>query len=154
MGLKFRPKLLYGVGCNVVNYDSEVIGAETVYNRFGLNKQSDIKKKIYNTIKKETGYSYNEIAKFSKKNFLDTINESVLQKEAQTINITDIIPNVITAGTFDTLTIKGNGFTSDWLVAFREADSYTETYIDTGQSLYHSPKQQLMIVCTRSSFLC
>ncbi|MBK8471226.1 MAG: hypothetical protein IPL33_02890 [Sphingobacteriales bacterium] len=129
MGLKFRPKLLYGVGCNVVNYDSEVIGAETVYNRFGLNKQSDIKKKIYNTIKKETGYSYNEIAKFSKKNFLDTINESVLQKEAQTINITDIIPNVITAGTFDTLTIKGNGFTSDWLVAFREADSYTETYM-------------------------
>ncbi|MCC7222879.1 MAG: hypothetical protein IT273_04080 [Chitinophagales bacterium] len=46
---------------------------------------------------------------------------SAKSENSQAVTISSISTTTITAGTFDTLTITGSGFTSDWLVAFRES---------------------------------
>jgi len=84
--------------------------------------EKDIGKKVYRTVEQITTKKYIEIAPLPKKDFGSSYTADAKSKngEKQAIDIANISTITITAGTFDTLTITGSGFTSDWLVAFRE----------------------------------
>ena len=102
--LKFKPKVMMGVGCNVVNYNAKEIGPDSVYNPYGINSLKDIKKKVYDVAEKEVGRKYAEIAPMPKKDFGGDIGENAVAKteDAQAVSIASISPTTITAGTFDT----------------------------------------------------
>jgi hypothetical protein len=133
---KFKQKAgIEGIGCNIVYYNKLIYGvAEKAYSPYGIYTLKDIKKKVYDPAEQVTGHKYKEISTLPKKVFGG--GENAKSEDAQAVTINSISPTTITAGTFDTLTIRGSGFTPDWLVSFRDAESYNEDYIPIPESHY------------------
>ena len=98
--LKFRFKLMLGIGCNTVNYNAQRFGAgDYGYSPYNIYSLTDIKKKVYDVAEQETGYQYKEIAEMPKKDFGGGNIENVAKiDETQAIDITSISPTTITAG--------------------------------------------------------
>ncbi len=139
--LKFRYKDLADTGCNFVSYNATVTKGKIDYleSPYGISSLKDIRKKVYDVAEQVIGHEYTEIAPIPKKDFGGGIidkNMAAKLEEVQAISISSISPTTITAGTFDTLTIKGSGFTPDWLVAFRSTEEYDDNYIHIPENHY------------------
>ena len=133
---KFKYRVFSRIGCNVINYDKiDFDSNDKAHSPYGIDSIKDLKKKIYNVVEKITQQAYKEIAPLPKKDFGGgTINAK--SEESQAVNISSISPTTITAGTFDTLIIRGSGFTPEWLVQFRNPEEYDEKYITLSDNHY------------------
>ena len=102
------------VYCNFVNYNEGVFYAKypTPKSIYGFESYKDIRKVIYEPLEKMTGKAYREIKKWEKKSFFGIVPnaEKKAKSSLVTPTITGFHPDTITAGTFDTLTILGSGF--------------------------------------------
>ncbi len=130
---KFKYKVAPRIGCNVVNYNAtDNKGIENyLESPYGIYNEKDIEKKVYRTIEQITAKKYIEIASLPKKDFGGSYIANAKSKngEKQAINIASISPTTVRAGTFDTLTITGTGFTPDLTIGFRNPEIYEEKYI-------------------------
>ncbi len=125
---KFKYKVASGIGCNIVNYNKmDFDSSDKAYNPYGIESLKDIKKRVYDVVQNITQQRYKEIAEMPKKDFGG--GENAKSENSQVVTISSISPTTIIAGTFDTLTITGSGFTPEWLVEFRNVNEYSEQYI-------------------------
>lgn len=141
--LKFKFKLMLGIGCNTVNYNAQRFGTSDYgHSPYNIYSLTDIKKKVYEVAERVTGYQYKEIAEMPKKDFGGGNVENVAKiDETQAIGITSISPTTITAGTFDTLTVRGSGFgdnTSAYSIGFRNVEIEDEKY-------FHAPQNHIIL---------
>jgi hypothetical protein len=118
--LKFQYKTTWS--CNFVDYNAVVHPTADIpnYNPYGIYGINDINNKVYQVAKSITGQKYKEIVPLEKK-LLGGGNIDAKEESSQAVTITSINPTTITAGTFDTLTIRGSGFT-DWSVELPNAN--------------------------------
>ena len=133
---KFRYKIAPRIGCNTINYNEMIFGGgDKGYSPYGIESLKDIKNKVYKVVEEIVQQPYKEIEPLPKKDFGgDLINAK--SENSQAVTISTISPDTLRAGTFDTLTIRGSGFTPDWLVEFRNAEKYGETYITIPNNHY------------------
>jgi len=131
---KFKYKVGSRMGCNIVNYNEMIFGGgEKGYSPYGIESLKDIKNKIYKIVEKIAQKPYKEMASLPKKAIGGGENAD---DEKQAVTINSISPTTVTAGTFDTLTIKGSGLTPEWLVEFRNPEKYNEEYIAIPENHY------------------